>query len=55
VIDTSLDYVTTPNCYPLNQKELLGAQEEGQTRPFPSSTGQIRNAWMLKQGGHIVP
>jgi hypothetical protein len=55
VIDTSLDYVTTPNCYPLNQKELLGAQEEGQTRSFPSSTGQIRNAWALKQGGHIVP
>jgi hypothetical protein len=40
VIDTSLDYVTTPNCYPLNQKESMGAQEEGQTRPFPSSTSQ---------------
>jgi hypothetical protein len=55
VIDTSLDYVTTPNRYPLNQKELLGAQEEGQTRSFPSSMGQIRNAWALKQGGHVVP
>jgi hypothetical protein len=54
VKDTSLDYVSTPNCYPLNQKELLGAQEEGQTRPFPSSTCQIRNAWALKQGGHVV-
>jgi hypothetical protein len=42
VIDTSLDYVTTPNSYPLNQKELLGAQEEGKTRPFPNSTGQPR-------------
>ena len=52
--DTSLDYVSTPNCYPLNQNELLGAQEEWKTRPFPSSTGQIRNAWALKQGGHIV-
>jgi hypothetical protein len=40
MIDTSLDYVTTPNCYPLNQKESLGAQEEGQTRSFRSSTGQ---------------
>jgi hypothetical protein len=55
VKDTSLDYVSTPNRYPLNQKELLGAQEEGQTRSFPSSTGQIRNAWVLKQGGHVVP
>ena len=55
MIDTSLDYVTTPNCYSLNKKELLGAQEEGQTRPFPSFTSQIRNAWALKQGGHIVP
>jgi hypothetical protein len=55
VIDTSLHYVTTPNHYPLNQKEFLGAQEEGQARYFPSSTGQIRNAWVLKQGGHLVP
>ena len=51
--DTSLDYVTSPNRYPLNQKELMGAQEEGQTRSFPSSIGQIRNAWVLKQGGHV--
>jgi hypothetical protein len=55
VIDTSLDYMTAPNCYPLNQRELLGAQEERQTRSFPISTGQIQNAWVLKQGGHIVP
>jgi hypothetical protein len=54
VRDTILDYVTTPNPYPFNQKEMLGAQEEGQTRSFPSSTGQIENAWALKQRGHIV-
>jgi hypothetical protein len=54
VIDTSLNYVTTPNSYPFNQKEVLDAQE-GQTRSFPSSTGQIWNAWVLKQGGHVVP
>jgi hypothetical protein len=40
VINTSLNYVSTPNSYPFKQKELLGAQEEGQTRSFPSSTGQ---------------
>ena len=34
MIDTSLDYVTTPNCYHLNQKELLGAQEEGEQTIF---------------------
>jgi hypothetical protein len=55
VTDTSLDYVTNPNFYPFNQKELLGSQEEGKTRSFLSSTGQIRNAWVLKQGGHVVP
>jgi hypothetical protein len=54
VIDASLNYVTTPSHYPFNQKEVLGAQEEGQTRSFPSSTGQIWNAWALKQGGHVV-
>jgi hypothetical protein len=40
VIDTSLNYVTTPNLYPFNQKKVLGAQEEGQTKSFPSYTGQ---------------
>jgi hypothetical protein len=55
VKDASLDYVTTPNFYPFNQKEVLGAQEKEQTRFFPSSTGQIRNAWALKQGGYVVP
>jgi hypothetical protein len=54
MIDASLNYVTTLNSYPFNQKEVLGAQEGGQTRSFPSSTGQIRNAWALKQGGHVV-
>jgi hypothetical protein len=47
VKDASLDYVTTPNSYPFNQKEVLGAQEEEQTRFFPRSTGQFRNAWVL--------
>ena len=55
MIDASLNYVSTSNPYPFNQKEVFGAQEEGQTRSFPSSTGQIRNAWVLKQGGHVVP
>jgi hypothetical protein len=49
VKDTSLHYVTTPNSYPFNQKEVLGAQEEEQTRFFPSSTGQIQNAWALNK------
>ena len=47
--DASLLYVTTSNYYPFNQKEVLGAQEEEQTRFFPSSTGQIRNAWELNR------
>jgi hypothetical protein len=48
VKDASLDYVTAHNSYPFNQKEVVGAQEEEQTRFFPSSTGQIQNAWALK-------
>ena len=54
MIDTSLNYVTTLNPYLFNQKEVLGAKEEGQTRSFLSSTSQIRNAWVLRQGEHVV-
>jgi hypothetical protein len=49
VKDTSLHYVTTPDYYPFNQNEVLGAQEEEKTRFFPSSTGQIWNAWALNK------
>jgi hypothetical protein len=44
VIDTSLNYVTTPNPYPFNQKEVLGAQEED--KQGPSLAPQVKSGML---------
>jgi hypothetical protein len=54
VRDASLDYVTIPNPYPFNQKEMLGVQKEGQTRSFPSSSRLDPECLGAQQEGHVV-
>jgi hypothetical protein len=44
VRDTSLDYVTSLDRYPLNQKELLGAQKKD--KQGPSLAPQVKSGML---------